>query len=99
MSIAGVGAIGKFWDIPVEDYSRLVDTNLKGVIYGSHAALRRFTAQGYGTLVNMGSIDSQVPLAYQATYSSSKAAVLALGRSINEELRHSGLAKRIRVAR
>jgi short-subunit dehydrogenase len=59
---AGVGAIGRFWEIPVEDHSRLIDINLKGVIYGSHAALRQFRTQGAGTLVNIGSIDSEVPL-------------------------------------
>ena len=55
----GVGAIGFFWDIPIEDHARLVDVNLKGLIYGAHAALRQFRGQGYGTLVNVGSIDSE----------------------------------------
>jgi short-subunit dehydrogenase len=84
---AGVGAIGRFWDIPVEDHSRLIDVNLKGVIYGSHAAMRQFRTQGSGTLVNIGSIDSEVPLAYQGSYSASKAGVLSLGRVLNEEIR------------
>jgi NAD(P)-dependent dehydrogenase (short-subunit alcohol dehydrogenase family) len=53
--------------------------------------------QGYGSLVNVGSIDSEVPLAYQATYSASKAAVLGLGRALNEELRLAGL-ERVRVS-
>ncbi|HEX8469571.1 MAG TPA: SDR family NAD(P)-dependent oxidoreductase [Brevundimonas sp.] len=84
---AGVGAIGRFEDIPIEDHSRLVDINLKGVIYGSHAAMRLFRAQGFGELVNVGSVDSEVPLAYQASYSATKAGVLALGRAMNEEIR------------
>ncbi|HEY8361019.1 MAG TPA: SDR family NAD(P)-dependent oxidoreductase [Ramlibacter sp.] len=87
---AGVGAIGRFEDIPVEDHSRLVDVNLKGVIYGSHAALRLFRAQGHGALINMGSVDSEVPHAYQASYSATKAGVLSLGRVLNEELRLGG---------
>jgi short-subunit dehydrogenase len=98
MNIAGVGANGRFWDVPVADYSRIVDVNLKGVIYGSHVALRRFLAQGGGTLVNMGSVESEVPLAYHAAYGSTKAAVLSLGRSLNEELRHAGHGKTIKVA-
>jgi len=69
MNIAGVGAVGRFWDVPVADDSRIVDVNLKGVIYGSRAALRRFVAQRSGTLVNMGSVESEVPLSYHATYS------------------------------
>ncbi|HEY0791608.1 MAG TPA: SDR family NAD(P)-dependent oxidoreductase [Chthoniobacterales bacterium] len=94
---AGVGAIGRFWDIPVEDYSRLIDINLKGVIYGSSAAIRQFRAQGYGTLVNVGSVDSEVPLAYQGVYSASKAGVFSLGRVLNEEIRLSDV-KSIKVA-
>jgi len=83
----GVGAIGFFWDIPIEDHARVVDVNLKGLIYGAHAALRQFQTQGYGTLINIGSIDSETPLALQNTYASTKAAVLSLSRSLNEELR------------
>jgi short-subunit dehydrogenase len=98
MNIAGVGATGRFWDIPVADSSRIVDVNLKGVIYGSHVAVRRFLAQGHGTLVNMGSVESQIPLAYHTTYAATKAGVLSLGRSLNEEIRHAGHARSIRVA-
>jgi short-subunit dehydrogenase len=94
---AGVGAIGRFEDIPIEDHSRLIDVNLKGVIYGSHVAMRQFRTQGAGTIVNIGSIDSEVPLAYQGSYSASKAAVLSLGRVLNEEIRLSG-TRTIKVA-
>lgn len=98
MNIAGVGATGRFWDVPVADYSRIVDVNLKGVIYGSHVAVRRFLTQGRGTLVNMGSVESEIPLAYHGTYAATKAGVLSLGRSLNEELRHAGYGKTIKVA-
>ena len=98
MNIAGAGAVGRFWEIPVEDQARVVDVNVKGVINGSRAALRQFIRQGGGTLVNMGSVESEVPIAYHATYAASKAAVLSLGRAINEELRHAGHARTIKVA-
>lgn len=88
---AGLGAIGAFWDIPLEDHARLVGINLGGVIHGSHVALRQFRAQGCGTLVNVGSIESEVPLAYHASYSATKAAVLSLGRALAQELRLAGL--------
>jgi short-subunit dehydrogenase len=87
---AGVGAIGPFDKIPLEDHARIVDVNLKGVIYGSHVALRQFRRQGAGTLVNVGSVESEVPLAYHASYASTKAAVLSLGRALREELRLGG---------
>ena len=98
MNIAGVGANGRFWDVPVADHARIVDVNLKGVIHGSHSALRRFLAQGNGTLVNMGSVESEVPLAYHGTYAATKAGILTLGRSLNEEIRHAGYGRRVHVA-
>lgn len=90
---AGVGAIGPFWDIPEDVHSRLIDINLKGVVYGSLAAVKEFRKQGYGSLVNVGSIDSEVPLAYQSSYSATKAGVLSLGRALNEEIRLAGQKK------
>jgi NAD(P)-dependent dehydrogenase (short-subunit alcohol dehydrogenase family) len=50
--------------------------------------LNLFLAQG--VLINTGSIDSEVPIAYQACYATSKAAVLSLSRTFAEELRLSG---------
>ena len=87
---AGVGAIGQFDKIPLADHARVVDVNLKGVIYGSHVALRQFRRQGAGVLLNVGSVESEVPLAYHASYASTKAAVLSLGRALREELRLGG---------
>jgi short-subunit dehydrogenase len=93
----GVGAIGMFWDIPIQDHARLIDVNLTGLIYGAHIALTHFRARGKGILVNVGSVDSEVPLAYQASYAASKAAVLSLGRTLNEELRLVGDDETIKV--
>ena len=94
----GVGALGYFWQIPLEAHARLVDVNLKGLIYGAHAALKQFMKQGYGTLVNVGSVDSEIPLALQNTYAATKSAVLSLGRSLNEELRLNGTDDTMKVA-
>src|SRR5690606_15458747 len=86
----GVGAFGYFWDIPLNDHARLIDVNLKGLIYGAHTAVRHFIENGKGVLVNIGSIDSEVPLALQNTYAATKAAVLSLSKSLNEELKLTG---------
>jgi short-subunit dehydrogenase len=92
INFAGIGAIGRFWEIPIEDHARLIDINLKGVMYASHSALRLFATQQYGTLINIGSIDSEVPLAYQASYSASKAGVRSLDDAAGQELRLAGLS-------
>lgn len=94
---ASVGALGRFEEVPIADHARIVDVNFKGVIYGSHAAMRQFKQQGFGTLVNLGSVESQIPLAYHSSYAATKAATWALGRTLNEEIRLAGLKHRISV--
>ena len=93
---AAVAAIGRFDAVPVEDHARVVDVNLKGYIYGSHAALLQFRKQGYGTLVNVASVEGHVPLAYHASYAATKAAIIALDAALNQELRLSG-ARAIKI--
>jgi short-subunit dehydrogenase len=95
---AGTGAIGRFEDIPLEDHSKVIDVTLKGVVNGSYVAMKQFRKQGYGSLINVGSVDSEVPLAYQSSYAASKAAVLSLSRTLNEEIRLSGAADTIFVS-
>ena len=87
---AAVAAIGRFDDIPVADHARVVDVNLKGVIYGSHAALRQFRRQGFGTLVNIASVEGRVPLAYHASYAATKHAIIGLDAALIQELRLAG---------
>jgi NAD(P)-dependent dehydrogenase (short-subunit alcohol dehydrogenase family) len=91
IDFAGIEAIGRFfWEIPIEDHARLIDINLKGIIFASHNAVRLFEAQGSGVLINLGSIDSEVPLAYQALYAASKAGVRSLDQAIHQGLRLAG---------
>ncbi len=94
---AGVVAIGRFDLIPVEDQARVVDVNLKGTLYGSNAAMRRFREQGFGTLINVASVEGRLPLAYQAAYSASKHAIVGLDAAIGQELRQDGLGRAIHV--
>ncbi len=68
------------------------------MVYGAHVAINQFLKQEGGTLVNVGSIDSEVPIALQNTYAATKAGVLSLSRSVNEELRLSGHGDNIKVA-
>ncbi len=88
----GVGMIGRFWETPVEDQERLIDVNFKGILFGTYTALNIFVEQGYGAVINVGSSDSEVPMAFHAAYSATKAAVRSIGQSINQELRLSGLS-------
>jgi short-subunit dehydrogenase len=84
---AGVGALGRFDEIPLADHSRLIDTNLKGVIYGSHFAMRQFRRQKSGTLINIASISGNIGTPYYASYSATKFGIVGLGQALNQELR------------
>jgi short-subunit dehydrogenase len=96
INMAGIGAIGRFWDIPLEDQSTLIDVNLKGFLYGSYAAIRQFRMQGYGTLINMGSTESETPIAYHAVYAATKGGILNMDEALIQELRLNG-NKKIKV--
>ncbi|WHE35037.1 SDR family NAD(P)-dependent oxidoreductase [Microbacterium sp. BDGP8] len=89
---AGVGTIGLFGDVPIEEHVRVVETNLIGAMRGAHVALRRFIAQGSGVLVNTASVESVVPLAYQASYAATKAGLLSLTQTLQQELRLTGVS-------
>lgn len=93
----GIAALGYFWDVPVEHHARVVEVNLNGYVYGSHVALRHFVERGRGALVNVGSVESEVPLGYQSSYAATKAAILRLGRSVNEDLRLAGHSETVAV--
>lgn len=87
INVAGVGAVGRFDEIPLEDHHRVVDVNLKGVINGSHHAMRHFKERGSGTLINISSIAGRISIPYQSSYAATKHGVSALGVALNEELR------------
>jgi short-subunit dehydrogenase len=87
---AAVASLGRFEDVPIEDHARIVDVNLKGVIFGSHAALKQFKAQGHGVLVNLGSVESRIPMPYHASYAATKHAILGLDNALRQELRLAG---------
>lgn len=84
---AGVGHAGLIVDTTLEDWRRLVDVNLMGVVHGVHAFLPRMSAQqGPSHIVNTASMAGIVPAAGLSAYSATKAAVVALTEALDVEL-------------
>lgn len=83
-----IGALGRFDEVPMEEHGRVADLDVKGVIYGSHAALRQFRAQGHGVLVNAAG--ELAPPGLHASYAAAGGAIVYLGRELNRELRLAG---------
>src|SRR3954470_21433648 len=84
---AGVGVVGPFEAAPLDAHVRVIETNLLGVVHGSHAAVRQFMAQdGRGILINMASIGGIFPAPFAASYTASKFAIAGFTDSLRAEL-------------
>ncbi|MGX1478516.1 UNVERIFIED_CONTAM: short-subunit dehydrogenase [Streptomyces canus] len=88
---AAVNAFGRFEDVPLEDFRRVLDVNVMGYVHGARAALRVMREQGTGTLINISSIVGAVSQPYSHPYSMSKHAVQGLGSSLRQQLRVEGV--------
>ena len=87
---AAVGLWGRFEEIPLEDFRRLIDVNLWGYIYGARVALPCFRDAGRGVLINNASVLAAVSAPYASPYVVSKHAVRGLGMSLRQELALGG---------
>ena len=87
---AGVGVVGSFTEVPLEDHRRVIETNVIGTMNGSHAALEVFKRQGSGTLINVASISSRLPTPIIGSYIASKFAIRGLSQSLRQDLAVEG---------
>jgi NAD(P)-dependent dehydrogenase (short-subunit alcohol dehydrogenase family) len=86
-NVAGVYAVGRFEDVPMDVFRRVLDTNFLGTVYGARAALRQFRAQQRGVLVNVASVLGRAGTAYTAPYTASKFAVVGFSECLRQETR------------
>jgi NAD(P)-dependent dehydrogenase (short-subunit alcohol dehydrogenase family) len=85
---AGTSMWGPFEDIPLESQARLIELNLLGAVYGSHAALPHFFDRGgRGVIINVSSIFGRVPMPWAASYSASKSGLAGFTEALRHELR------------
>ncbi|HEX6677092.1 MAG TPA: SDR family oxidoreductase, partial [Actinomycetes bacterium] len=79
---AGIGASGTVEDNPYEEWRRVLDVNLLGVVRTTRAALPHLRRSAHAAVVNTCSIAATAGLPDRALYSASKGAVLALTRAM-----------------
>lgn len=89
---AGVYLLGKFEQTPAEDFRRVYEVNLFGVVNGCRAVLPHFRMRGRGTIVNVASVDSYLGTRYASAYASSKWAVRGFSDSLRQDLRGTGIS-------
>jgi len=90
---AGVGALGRFETVPLEDHVKVIETDLLGALYGSYFAYRQFLKQGEGVLINMASELGRHTAPYYASYTAAKHGVVGLCESLRQELDQGGIEK------
>ncbi|HET8980199.1 MAG TPA: SDR family oxidoreductase [Solirubrobacteraceae bacterium] len=88
---AGIMPIGPFVSETDATADRMIDINLRGVIYGSKLALARFLPRGRGHLVNVASVAGKAGFPGGATYCATKHAVVGLSEAIRAEVRSTDI--------
>ncbi len=78
-------------DYPVDDWKRVIDINLNGLFYCNKAVGPYMVAKGYGRIVNVASIAGKEGNPNASAYSTSKAGVIGLTKSLGKELAKSGI--------
>ncbi|MGC4410116.1 SDR family oxidoreductase (plasmid) [Rhizobium rosettiformans] len=87
---AGIMPLSPMASLKVEEWDRMIDVNIRGVLYGIAAVLPVMKQQGYGQIINVSSIGGLAVSPTAAVYCATKYAVRAISdglRQENEKLR------------
>jgi NAD(P)-dependent dehydrogenase (short-subunit alcohol dehydrogenase family) len=90
VACAGIERGGKAIDLDAATFRRVVDVNLTGSFLTAQRAARAMVGRG-GSIVLIGSINSQMALPGGAAYAGSKGGVLMLGRALAVDLAEHGI--------
>jgi 3-oxoacyl-[acyl-carrier protein] reductase len=88
---AGVGVFRPVADMTVDEWHRIMDTNVSGVFYCCHAALPHLKSRGGGWIINISSLASKNAFVNGAAYCASKAALNAFSEALMQEVRYDGI--------
>ena len=89
---AGItGGNGPTWELDPDVWRRVIDVNLIGPFLACRAVVPQMLAQGYGRIVNIASVAGKEGNPNASHYSASKAALIALTKSLAKELATRGV--------
>jgi NADP-dependent 3-hydroxy acid dehydrogenase YdfG len=86
ISNAGVMPIGPLAELALDDWERMIDVNVKGVLWGIAAALPIFQRQKAGHFITIASTAARKIVPNMAVYSGTKAAVAAIMDGLRQEV-------------
>jgi short-subunit dehydrogenase len=89
ISNAGVGAVGRFEETPIEAHEQVIRTNLLGHINDAHAVLPIFLRQQRGIFINMISLGGFAAAPFATAYSASKFGLRGFSEALRAELADS----------
>ncbi len=79
------------WEYPVDAWRRVYDVNVHGLFYCNRAIVPLMQRNDYGRIVNIASVAGKEGNPNASAYSSSKAAVIGLTKSLGKELARTGI--------
>jgi NAD(P)-dependent dehydrogenase (short-subunit alcohol dehydrogenase family) len=83
---AGVATVGDVGSMPINEWTRLINIDLFGVIHGCHVIIPKMKRQGYGYIVNTASAGGVASLPSMSVYNVCKAGVISLSETLKVEL-------------
>ena len=90
---AGItGPTAELWNYNVDDWKKIIDINLHGTFYCCKAVVPLMIKNNYGRIVNIASVSGKDGNANASAYSSAKAGVIGLTKSLGKELAQYNIA-------
>jgi NADP-dependent 3-hydroxy acid dehydrogenase YdfG len=82
---AGVMPLSPLAALKVDEWDRMIDVNIRGVLHGIAAVLPQMQAQGHGQVINLASIGAHAVSPTAAVYCATKYAVWAISEGLRQE--------------
>ena len=83
---AGLMPLSPLDRLKIEDWDRMIDVNIKGVLYGIAAALPHMKAQKSGHIINVSSVAGHRVRPSSTVYSATKTAVRVISEGLRQEV-------------
>lgn len=88
---AGVMLSAAISDGQVEQWEKMIDVNVKGILYGTNAILPQMLERKTGHIINIASVSGFEVSKKSTVYSATKFAVRAISTGLEKELAHTGV--------
>ena len=86
------GMNAKVWEYPIDEWKKVIDLNLNATFYCCRAIIPHMIKNNYGRIINIASIAGKEGNPNASAYSTSKAGVIGLTKSLGKELADKNIA-------